>query len=280
MAKKFHEIKLWPDGAPDSNGLSGAETGDIECTGNISEAVMSVYLPEDNIKRRPAVLLLSGGGYGVVCLKNEGFAMADWLTSHGMVAVVLKYRLPNGNHTVPANDARRAMKLIRFHADDWNVDAKKVGVWGFSAGGHLAATIATAPNGHSIHIGDEIEQYNNKPDFIILFYPVITFEKKYTHMGTKNNLLGSERDNSRLIAQYSQENNVNKNISPVFLLHCSDDSEVSVENSLRFYKSLVVNDVLTEMVIFEQGGHGPNAFNSNPSWKMVLFDWLKLCNII
>lgn len=272
-------MKVWPNGAPDTNGLSGAEEVN-ECIGNISEATMSVHLPEAKISSGAAVLLLSGGGYGVLCLDGEGNAMVDWLVTRGIAAIVLKYRLPNGYHQVPANDARRALRTIRYNAKEWHINPDKIGVWGFSAGGHLASTVATDFDYGNLDKADNIEHFSSKPDFTILFYPVITMEDGITNKETKNNLLGGDSGNILLINRYSNEKNIGINTPPVFLLHCSDDSVVPVENSLRYYYGLIKNKISAEMLIFEKGGHGPDAFNNNPAWQKALENWLRRRNCL
>jgi len=267
-------IKIWADGVPDSNGLFGKEIIN-ECIGNISEPDITVYSPEKSKNIGVAVLVISGGGYGVVCIETEGNHIAEWLVLQGITAVVLKYRLPNGHHQIPANDARRAIRIIRYNAKEWNIDKDKIGVWGFSAGGHLASTIATVFKNGNPGTKDIIEQKSSRPNFVILYYPVISMEEDITQSDTKKNLLGKQFDDQILVKQYSNENSVTKETPPTFLLHCSDDLEVPVENSLRLYKALIEKKIPTEMIIFEKGGHGPNAFNSNPSWKYILENWLK-----
>ncbi len=272
------KIKLWDKGTPELNGLSGPETIG-KCIENISIPVMSVNLPKKHKNTGAAVILLSGGGYGVLCLEDEGNVMVDWLLERGIAAFVLKYRLPNGHHLIPANDARRAIRIVRANAKDWNINPKQIGVWGFSAGGHLASTVSTHFNSLKKDIADNIDEYKSNPNFQILFYPVITMDDKYTNKGTKKNLLGTFLHNKELNYKYSNENNVTKNTPPTFLLHCSDDTEVPVENSIRFYQALLNNKIPAEMLIYERGGHGPDAFNKNISWHKVIDDWLKLHKI-
>jgi acetyl esterase/lipase len=271
------EIKIWPNGAPDSNGLSGKEIIG-ECVENISDATMNVYFPDKKEIPGTTVLLLSGGGYGVLCIEAEGKAMVNWLVANGITAVVLKYRLPNGHHQIPANDARRAIRIIRYNAKEWNIDKNKIGVWGFSAGGHLASTVATVFDIGKPEDKDIVEHESSVPNFTILFYPVITMKDNITQIDTKKNLLGSNFNNRILVQQYSNENNITPNTPPAFLLHCTDDKVVDVKNSLDYYKALVKKNVDAEMLIYEKGGHGPDAFNKNPSWQFVLKDWLKQNN--
>jgi len=146
-----------------------------------------------------------------------------------------------------------------------------VGVWGFSAGGHLASTVATAFDVGDAESADPIERMSSRPDFAILFYPVISMKEEITHKGSRRNLMGTED----LVERYSNELQVTAETPPCFLLHCTDDNTVAVENSLRFYQALVANKVPATCLIFEEGRHGPNAFNKNPSWEGALDGWLK-----
>jgi acetyl esterase/lipase len=229
---------LWPDGANDSNGLQGPEVMKA-CIGNISTPTLTFYpAPED--------------------------------TATG-AAVMLKYRLPNQHHLIPANDARRAIRMTRARAAEWEIDPKRVGVWGFSAGGHLASTVATVFDAGDEKSADPVEGMSSRPDFAILFYPVISMKEEITHKGSRENLMGHED----LIERCSNELRVTAETPPCFLLHCSDDTSVPVDNSLRFYQALVANKIPSDRLIFEEGKHGPGAFKKNPSWEAALDGWLK-----
>jgi acetyl esterase/lipase len=263
-------ITLWPDGPPDSNGLTGSERGG-HCVGNISTATLTIHLPPKEKATGAAVVLIPGGGYGVVCVGTEGHPIAKHLNERGIAGIVLKYRLPNKRHEIPANDARRAIRTVRSKAAEWNIDPQRVGVWGFSAGGHLSSTVATVFDKGKPDAKDAVEQQSSRPDFAILFYPVITMEKGVTHGGSRNNLMGS----TDLSKRYSSEARVTRDTPPTFLLHCSDDRAVPVENSLRFYRSLIKHNVPATCLIFEKGGHGPGAFGRNPSWAPAFDAWLK-----
>jgi len=256
-------MDLWPDGVPDDNGLTGPERAG-GCVGNISKPTLTIYLPPKDKATGAAIVVTPGGGYGVVCVKTEGQDIADVLVPRGIATIVVKYRLPNGHHKIPANDARRAIRTVRHHAAEWNIDPKKVGVWGFSAGGHLASTVSTVFDNGKPDADDLIERHGSRPDFAVLFYPVITMEKGVTHSGSRNNLLGSDASDE-LIERYSNERRVGKNTPPTFVLHAGDDRAVPVENSLRYYRNLVRHGVSSQLLLFERGGHGPNAFNSNPA---------------
>ncbi len=266
-------MDLWPDGAPYDNGLSGAETGK-GCIGNISKATLTVYLPERENKSGAAVVVIPGGGYGGVCMKTEGEYIAKILNEWGMAAIILKYRLPNGHVQIPSCDARRALRTVRYNARKWRINPQKVGVWGFSAGGHLAATVTTLFDRGKVSAADPIERMSCRPDFSVLFYPVISMHREWTHMGSRKNLLGQYAEPT-LIRKYSADKQVSKETPPVFLLHCSDDNVVNPQNSVIFYQKLLTFHIPAELLLFETGGHGPNAFIANPAWKAAFFYWLK-----
>ena len=243
-------LKLWPDGPPDSNGLSGPEKG-TRCVGNISKPTLLVYLPKATNKPTAAVVITPGGGYGVVCVEPEGYPIAELLVERGIAAIICKYRLPNGHHLVPANDARRAIRTVRHNATTWNIDPERVGVWGFSAGGHLASTVSTVFDSGQANASDAVERQSSRPDFSVLFYPVITMMDTAVHKGSRRNLMGADPKLS-LKERYSNEARVSRQTPPTFMLHCTDDRAVPVENSLRYYRQLVKNGVPAELLIFEK----------------------------
>ncbi|MDH3582944.1 MAG: alpha/beta hydrolase [Phycisphaerae bacterium] len=267
------QMSLWNTAPPTNNGLTGPERGS-GCVGNISKATLTIHLPAKDQATGAAVVITPGGGYGVVCVESEGRQIADLLVPRGIAAIVVKYRLPNGHHEIPANDARRAMRTVRHHASDWKIDPKRVGIWGFSAGGHLASTVATAFDAGDADAKDPVERESSRPDFAILFYPVISMEGGVTHGGSRRNLLGPDPAEEK-IARYSNETQVNERTPPTFLLHAGDDRAVPVENSLRYYRQLVRHRVPADLLIFERGGHGPGAFKNNPSWQAAFDQWLR-----
>jgi acetyl esterase/lipase len=261
---------LWPNGAPDHNGLQGPESVK-SCVGNISVPTITVYRPPAEKATGAAVVVMPGGGYGVVCVSIEGMPMVEKLNERGITAVMLKYRLPNQHHLVPANDARQAIRTVRANAAAWGIDPKMIGVCGFSAGGHLASTVTTVFDAGNPKSEDPIARASSRPDFSILLYPVISMKEEITHKGSQKSLMGSEN----LIERYSNELHVTSETPPCLLLHCSDDSTVPVENSLRFYQALVAKKVPATCLIFEEGGHGPVAFKKNPAWESSLDAWLR-----
>ena len=271
-------IDLWTNGPPDENGLSGdEETG--ACTGNISRPTLTIHLPPVEKANGAAVVVTPGGGYQVVCDDTEGTQIAELLVPRGIAAIVVKYRLPNRHHLVPANDARRAIRTVRYHAQQWNVDPKKIGVWGFSAGGHLSSTVSTVFDQGLPESQDPIDRKSSRPDFSILFYPVISMERGVTHGGSRGNLIGPDAPNE-LVERYSNENRVSRETPPTFLLHAADDQPVPVENSLRYYRRLIQHGVHARLLVFETGGHGPTAFKNNPSWLPVFEEWLRRQGIL
>lgn len=228
----------------ESNGLTGPEemnrNGNI---GNISGlARMDLYFPEN--PNGQMIVVCPGGGYSIVSSYNEGLYVADWMLGKGITVAVVKYRMPNGHRTVPHEDMENAFRYCREHAEEWNVC--QIGVMGFSAGGHLAATTST--------MWSEME---TRPDFSVLMYPVITMEQGLTHRGTRENLLTKKAEWQEHVAEkYSLENQVTRLTPPTFIALCSDDFTVPAENSLRYYNRLIDNDVSAEMHIYPKGGHG------------------------
>lgn len=267
------EIPLWPQGAPVENGLTGAEEPTGSGVRNVSVATLTPHLVPGAKSPGAAVVVIPGGGYGSVCTLTEGTPPAEWLVRRGIAAFVLKYRLPNGHADVPLMDARRAIRLIRARAAEWNVDPQKIGVWGFSAGGHLASFVATAGEAETDGEGTLIDAGPALPDFAILFYPVISMEEGIGHAGSRRNLTGSDASDGA--ARFSTDLRVTAATPPAWLLHAVDDRVVAVENSVRYLLALQRNGVAAEALLYEKGGHGPNAFQKNPSWESALEEWLR-----
>ncbi len=261
---------LWPKGAPDKNGLEGPEVVN-GCIGNISIPTLTLFPAPKEKSTGAAVVVMPGGGFSVVCVEVEGMPIVRELNERGITAVMLKYRLPNRHHLIPANDARRAIRTTRANAAQWGIDPKRIGVCGFSAGGHLASTVTTVFDAGNSTSEDPVERVSSRPDFSILMYPVISMNEEICHKGSRHSLMGGEN----LIERYSSELHVTPETPPCFLLHCSDDATVPVDNSVRFYQALVAHKVPAACLIFEEGGHGPDAFKKNPSWEASLDAWLK-----
>ena len=266
------EMELWPDGAPESNGLTKNERGD-----DYSIAKLYVYRPIKLKNTRAAVIICPGGGYGSIAMSHEGHDYARWLSNNGITAVILKYRLPNKNHFIPLKDAQRAIRTVRAKATDWDIDSDKVGISGFSAGGHLASTAATHFDEGNSSASDPIDRYSCRPDFAILFYPVITMKEEFTHLGSRNNLMG-DGYNAKLVHLYSNEEQVTAQTPPTFLITSDDDKTVVPRNSIEFYSALKHNNVTAVLYIIPDGGHGWGTHPRSPQyieWTVPLKAWLK-----
>jgi len=234
-----------------------------------------------------AVVVCPGGGYGFLADDHEGKQVAEWLNTLGVTAFVLKYRIvtkdrPGPVHPAPLTDAQRAIKLVRLKAKDFEIDPKRVGIWGFSAGGHLASSAATHWD-LGLGNGNAIDNVSCRPDFCILAYPVITMEDGVTHGGSKRNLLG-EKPDEKLVESLSNEKQVTKHTPPVFIFHTSADTAVLPENATRFYSACKKAGVPVEMHIYEKGRHGvglgrdpkwTGGEKSVATWPDRLAEWMK-----
>jgi len=238
---------------------------------------LSVFLPEKSNANGTAIIICPGGGYSHLAIAKEGYKVAQWFNSLGVVAFVLKYRLPNDeimeNKIIgPLQDAQESIRLIRRNAEKWNIEQSKIGIMGFSAGGHLAATLSTHYDDKVYSVADNISA---RPDFSILIYPVISMSDSITHLGSRNNLLG-KTPSFFLIEKYSNEKQANSQTPPAFLVHAADDQAVPVENSLDYFKALKKNDIPVELHIYEKGGHGFGMGNkvTNQNWTKTLEKWM------
>lgn len=224
-----------------------------------------------------SVLVVPGGGYGGLANDHEGKQIAEFLNSRGIHAFVLKYRLgPKYKHPVPWTDASRAMRLIRDRADEWGVDSKRLGIWGFSAGGHLASTVATRFDTGLENPRDPVDKQSSRPDFAILCYPVISMEPPLTHGGSRRNLLGPNPD-PELARSLSNQNQVSAKTPPVFLFHTAADTAVLPQNSLIFYEACLKHKVPVELHLFQDGPHGVGLAQKDPQlkvWPSLLMNWL------
>lgn len=276
-------VKLWPDDAI-PNAIAGAqltEKSETDANGilrisNVSVPTLTVFLPPKEKATGAAVMICPGGGYGILAASHEGSDIAKWFNEMGVAAFVLKYRLPNpaimtNQQEVPLLDAMQGMTLIRQSASRYNIDPNKIGVMGFSAGGHLASTLAT----HYDKGPKASEQA--KPNFAILLYPVVTFGEK-AHAGSRNNLLGKLAASPELVAYYSNELQVSSKTPPTFLVHAEDDKAVPVENSISFYLACLKSGIPAEMHLYPTGGHGfgmrTAKFGSLNMWPEACRAWL------
>jgi acetyl esterase/lipase len=257
---------LWPGDAP---GAMGSEAKD--------KPTLTMYLPPADKANGAAVVVCPGGGYGGLATDHEGKQPAEWLNGLGVTAFVLKYRVAPYRHPVPLQDAQRALRTVRARAGEWNVDPGRVGIWGFSAGGHLASTAATHFDDGKADASDPIERVSCRPDFLILAYPVITMTgPPVTHMGSRNNLLGPNPD-EKLIEELSNEKQVTAKTPPTFLFHTNADNGVVPENSILFYLALRKAGVPVELHIYEKGPHGVGLAPKDAvlsTWPDRLAAWL------
>lgn len=256
---------LYPNGVPNSLGDTDAD-----------KPTLTWYLPAQ--PNGTAIVVCPGGGYRNLAIDHEGKQIAEWLNAMNITAVVLKYRLgPRYRHPNMLLDAQRALRTVRAHAAKWKVAADRIGIWGFSAGGHLASTASTHFDAGKASSRDPIERVSSRPDFAVLAYPVISFTTPYTHQGSKNNLLGPNPD-ARLAESLSNELQVTKDTPPTFLFHTNEDTGVPPENSVLYYLALRKAGVDAEMHIYQKGRHGVGLAQSDPvlaTWPGRLADWLK-----
>lgn len=265
-AKPPATVFLWPNGAPGALGNSEAD-----------KPRMYVFLPEKR-STSAAILVIPGGGYTHVAMGHEGFQVADWLNQQGMVAFVLDYRVAPYRYPVEINDGRRAMRLIRAHAAEYGIDPDRLGVWGSSAGGHLASSLGT----HCENVpqqdanADPVDQLSCKPDFMVLAYPVISMELPETHPGSRRALLGPDPD-PKLAHEYSNQFAVTSDTPPTFIFATTNDPVVPVENSLDFYRALERHHVHAELHLFDYSNHGCGLCGSIIPlrvWPSMLRTWL------
>ena len=258
---------LWPPGAPGTLGDTEKDKPSI-----------TVYLPPLEKATGAAVVICPGGGYGFLAVDHEGRQPAEFLNSLGIAAFVHRYRIaPRYHHPAPLQDAQRAIRVVRAGAREWHIDPKRIGIWGFSAGGHLASTAATHFDSGKSDSDDPLERIGCRPDFVILSYPVITMQPPHTHMGSRKNLLGPEPA-AALVEEYSNEKRVRADTPPTFLFHTTEDSAVPPENSILFYQALRKAGVPAELHIYERGKHGVGLAPTDSvlsTWTGRLSDWLR-----
>jgi acetyl esterase/lipase len=255
------QIKLWYGKAPIGDGTF--EKGD---------ATITVHKPEK--PNGTAIVICPGGGYGGLVTGAEGHGIATWLNSHGITGVVLEYRLPKGRTFVPLLDAQRAIRTVRANAKAWGIDSAKVGIIGFSAGGHLASTAGTHFDDGDPKAEDPIQHNSCRPDFMVLVYPVIMMNEK-THGGSKNNLLGKNPD-AKLVELFSNEKQITTKTPPAFLAHAMDDKVVVVENSKAFADAMEMQKLKVKFLELPSGGHGLNGYKGEmwDRWQAQSLAWL------
>ena len=256
---------MWPNGAPNNNELTGTEQGrNNGGVSNVTEPTLTVYpAPHPN---GMVIIMCPGGGYSGLAMHHEGHDMASWFNTQGITYAVLKYRMPNGHHEVPLSDAEQAIRMVRKHAAEWGVNPQRVGIMGASAGGHLAASLAT------LYSSDK-----TRPDFQILFYPVISMQKGVTHGGSRKNLIG-ENPSQELEQKYSLERQVSPRTPQAFIMLSSDDDAVPPINGIGYFLALRDHKVPASLHAYPTGGHGwgfRDNFTYKRQWTEELEKWLR-----
>src|SRR5665213_595196 len=269
-----------PNSKPATNYKEKADTGadDIIRISKVSVPEITIFRPSKSSGKNPAVIICPGGGYAILAYNLEGTTVANILNDWGVTAIVLKYRLPSDEimkdkSVGPIEDAQRAIQYVRENAEKLNIDPQKIGIMGFSAGGHLAATASTHFDTNYISNRNHISL---RPDFSILAYPVISMVASLTHKGSRDNLLGETPSNA-MIENFSNELQVTKNTPPTFLVLANDDNGVNPENSIKYYEALLKNSVPAEMHIYQNGGHGfgTHLLEKKDNWMDVLRIWME-----
>lgn len=261
---KMIEIDLWPDGAPNSNELVTPEGISGVCVTSVTHPLLYVY-PASN-PNGTAIIMCPGGAYAGLAMAHEGTDMADWLNAQGITFAVLKYRMPNGHDDVPLSDAEQAMRIMRSRAAEWGINPESIGIAGASAGGHLATTLAT-----------HYSSAETRPNFQVLFYPVVTTERGVTHQGSVDNLCGKSPTEEQM-HKFSNELQVTPETPKAFIMVSADDKAVPVANSLRYFEALTRNGVISALHVYPTGGHGWGYYDSFPYkqlWKSELEEWLR-----
>ena len=264
-AQNTFELPLWPAGAPNSNGLTGTEE-DLE-GGRVANVITpSITVYKADKPNGVAIIMCPGGGYARLAMNHEGHDMAPWLNAQGITYIVLKYRMPNGHYEVPLSDAEQAIRLVRQHAKEWNIRPDRIGIMGASAGGHLAASLAT------LYSSNE-----TRPDFQILFYPVISMVPGVTHGGSRQNLLGNN-PSQELEDRYTLEKQVNERTPQAFIMLSADDGAVPPANGIHYFEVLLQHQVPATLHVYPTGGHGwgfRDAFTYKRQWTGELEKWLR-----
>ena len=261
-------VSLWSNRAP----------VDREHTTEAADPVITLHRPAK--PNGAALVICPGGGYGGLVTGAEGHGIAQWLNAHGITGIVLEYRLPKGRAFVPLLDAQRAIRIARTRGADWGIDPKRIGIIGFSAGGHLAATAGTHFDAGNPQAEDAVEKASSRPDFMILVYPVITFGEK-GHSGSRTNLLGKD-PSPELVTLFCNEKQVTAETPPAFLAHAADDKAVSLENSQMFLAALKAKGVEGKLLELPSGGHGLNGYKGPmwDAWQTQSLEWLAAQKVI
>jgi len=286
-APESNTIPLWPSQPPGAKACQEYREERVQqdqdpaspMISKVSAPTLEVFLPANKETTRSAVIICPGGGYGMLAYGHEGLALARWFAARGIAGVILKYRLPSDlimqNKAIgPLQDAQEAIRVVRRHAREWRIDATKIGIMGFSAGGHLAVSAATR---HAEKTYEPVDGTSARPDFCILIYPVVSMQETLTHMGSRINLLG-ETPSKASVDAASGELRADASTPPTFLVHSQDDDVVPMENSLRLFQKLTVCHVPAELHVYPKGGHGYGLGTEPDSptrWSSDLEAWLK-----
>lgn len=281
-AEAQSEIPLY-DVIPNSRPTANREKSVTDQIGKVriskvSEPALFVYLPPKEKATGTGVIVVPGGGYAILAIKHEGHDVAKALNEMGIAAFVLKYRLPDDTTMIdrsigPVQDAQRAIQIVRGRAKEYGVKTDRIGILGFSAGGHLASTAGTHFDTHYI---DVPRKTNLRPDFMVLIYPVISFTDSLMHKGSRTNLIG-ENPSAEKIKSFSNDQRVTANTPPTFLVHAKNDKTVKIQNSRQFYAACLQHKVPAELFEFDEGGHGFGMINptSGVKWMELLHKWLR-----
>lgn len=271
-------IKLWPDGTPGKVvSPKPEETFNGRQVRYVSDPTLTVYLPKKETNTGVGIIICPGGGYGMEAMDHEGYNFAEFLQSQGVAGIVLKYRLPYGHSEMPLQDAQQAIRTVRMNAEEWGINPQKIGVAGFSAGGHLASTLSTHFDSGSNDSNSQIARESCRPDFSVLIYPVITFKEEWGHMGSRENLIGKTND-WKIIQNFSNELQVTNQTPPAFLALADDDATVKPRNSIEYYLALKREGIPAELHIFKEGGHGfgmNKKGKPHDQWPLMLIEWMK-----
>jgi acetyl esterase/lipase len=278
-------FKVWPEKIPGSKSspsyqeVTRMNDQNRPRISKVTHPELLVYLPPKEKASGASVVICPGGGYGVLAIDHEGYDIAEWLNEMGIAGIILKYRLPSDeimeNRAIgPLQDVQEAIRMVRRKAAGWGLSPEKIGVMGFSAGGHLAGTASTM---YGENVYEPIDNTSARPDFSILIYGVLSMQEGVTHQGSKTNLLGEQAFGEKA-DRFSNELHVDKNTPPAFLVHSADDEAVPVDNSIRYYQALEGSGIAGELHIYESGGHGyglGTGGSTESMWPEACKAWLR-----
>ena len=280
-AQSFTEMPLYKNGVPNSKLATTKEFStfkdNVTRIAKVSVPTLTMFKPAN--PNGMSVIICPGGGYSILAFDKEGTRVAEELNKWGVTAFVLKYRLPDDTTNIdkslaPLQDGQQAIRMVRKNADEWGLNKNKIGIMGFSAGGHLASTVATHFNFKAD--AENTDTTSVRADFAVLIYPVISFDSTITHKGSRNNLIGAKAS-AEQTNFFSNELQVDSNTSPSFIVHAGDDRTVPVDNSIRYYQACIKNKVSVEMHLYPKGGHGFGMYNktTTDNWLERLHNWLE-----